>query len=403
MRMRKKHNPLLLTLLCIMLLPALQAQPPAESRYVLHFVGGNDMFYIPWQGNGATLDSLTAALKRHAAPLRNGQMYVCVCSYAASSAPETSAARMAYLRSNRVKSELIRQAGLTEDMFVTCRHTPSPYGEERLRNVVVVSFPATVEMVDRIAGPEAAARVRAWNRTATAPKQDPEGETPQPRTDTLPTRQTDTLAADTLEADVREAATEKAAGTDTLRQPQPLNPEPSHTASHSKAASYRFAISTNLLRWATLTPALGLEWRINHRFGVAAEAAFTRWSWDGGNRYYALLNISPEMRFYPGASGRFYTGLMMQAGSFNYKLGETGRQGDYLGAGVTAGYLLPVGQRLIINFGGALGYTHARYEKYRHNNGYDIRAGKKRKNYFGVNRIALSLVWTFGNPITHKQ
>ena len=91
-------------------------------------------------------------------------MYISVSSYAASANDILTSERMAYIRNNRIKSELITQGGLTEQMFVTDRAIPSSYGKEKLRNVVVVTFPASVEKVAEIAGIEAARRVEKYNK-----------------------------------------------------------------------------------------------------------------------------------------------------------------------------------------------------------------------------------------------
>lgn len=96
----------------------------------------------------------------------------------------------------------------------------------------------------------------------------------------------------------------------------------------------------NLLRWATLTPDLGIEWRINRHVGIAVNGTWASWSWDDKNRRYALWEVAPEVRWYLGKEKRGYIGAMYKAGQFNYKLSETGRQGDLMGGGIVGGYQL---------------------------------------------------------------
>ena len=43
---------------------------------------------------------------------------------------------------------------------------------------------------------------------------------------------------------------------------------------------------------------------------------------------------------------RGYLGVMYHAGEFNYKLGDTGKQGDLMGGGLTGGYLLKLNRTL---------------------------------------------------------
>ena len=38
--------------------------------YTFRFVTGDDMFYVPWSGNGAELDRLLACVRDHKADIR---------------------------------------------------------------------------------------------------------------------------------------------------------------------------------------------------------------------------------------------------------------------------------------------------------------------------------------------
>ncbi|WP_294614751.1 hypothetical protein [uncultured Bacteroides sp.] len=123
-----------LSLFLLLLLP-LAAQEKGGSEYVFRFVPVKDMFYIPYRQNGTELERLCDTLSVCLPQLRSGRMYVNVSSYAASPTSDLSAQRMAYLRNNRVKAELIRQVGMTEKMFVTDRIIPHGYGPDDLRNL----------------------------------------------------------------------------------------------------------------------------------------------------------------------------------------------------------------------------------------------------------------------------
>ena len=50
---------------------------------------------------------------------------------------------------------------------------------------------------------------------------------------------------------------------------------PSETAVSSD--SYTISLRANLLRWATLTPDLGLEWRISPSVGIMVNGSWTSW------------------------------------------------------------------------------------------------------------------------------
>ena len=166
------------------------------------------------------------------------------------------------------------------------------------------------------------------------------------------------------------------------------------TSSRTDNTDYgTLSLRANLLRWATLTPDLGIGWRINRNWSVQVNGTWTSWSWDGKNRRYALWEVSPEIRYYPGKMKRGYLGVMYHAGEFNYKLGDTGKQGDLMGGGLTGGYLLKLNRALSLDFSLGIGCTHAEYEKYTVIDGVRVKQGKTDKNYWGVNRLGIGLVW----------
>lgn len=161
----------------------------------------------------------------------------------------------------------------------------------------------------------------------------------------------------------------------------------------TQVAPYHFALRANLLRWATLTPDLGIEWRINRDWSVLVNGSWTSWSWDNKDRKYALWEIAPEVHYYIGKEKRGYVGAMYKAGSFNYKLSETGKQGDIMGGGITGGYVLRLNRTLSMDFSLGLGYIHADYDKYVVIDGVRVRRGSETKNWWGPVSAGVTLVW----------
>ncbi len=154
---------------------------------------------------------------------------------------------------------------------------------------------------------------------------------------------------------------------------------------------HRFFLRANLLRWATLTPDIGAEWRLSRRWGVTVDGAWTSWSWQNADRRYATWHVSPGVRYYPGKTPNVHVGAEFHAGKFNYKLGTTGRQGSYRGGGLTAGYRLPLNRSFALDFSAGLGYTRLKYDKYRLINGVRVEQGSVRKGRWGVNGVEISL------------
>ena len=153
------------------------------------------------------------------------------------------------------------------------------------------------------------------------------------------------------------------------------------------------SLRANLLRWATLTPDLGVEWRICPSWGIAVNSSWTSWSWNDKDRRYALWEVAPEVRYYMGEKKAWYLGAMFKAGQFNYKLSETGKQGDLMGGGITAGYQLRLNKALALDFNLGLGYLNADFEKYEVIDGVRVRRGNETKNWCGPINAGVTLVW----------
>lgn len=361
-----------------------------NEMYEFHFVPQKDMFYVPWNGNGTEPTRLLKCIEENRTAITEGRMYLLVTSYGVAENTGQTAKEMARIRRNRVKSELILRAGIKEENFVTDRMYTEPYrkGNKSVWNVVVVMVPASVIKVAEIAGEEAAAKV---DNKATGGASEYECPATEEKTKAR------CLAAERKEKEViaaKQADREHRA----VEQAETERPEAEEISGRMEKnvcteTSYTLALRVNLLRWATLTPDLGLEWRINSSWGILVNGTWTSWSWNDKNRRYALWEVSPEVRHYIGEEKRGYIGAMYQAGQFNYKLSGTGRQGDLMGGGLTGGYRLELSRLLALDFSLGIGCTHADYDSYTVIDGVRVRQGESSKNYWGVNHVGITLVW----------
>ena len=159
------------------------------------------------------------------------------------------------------------------------------------------------------------------------------------------------------------------------------------------ADRYTLSLRANLLRWATLTPDLGIEWRISPSVGIMVNGSWTSWTWNDNARRYALWEVAPEVRWYLGDARRWYVGAMFKAGQFNYMFSGTGRQGDLLGGGITGGYQLKLTEALSMDFTLGLGYLNADTEKYEVIDGVRVRNGNETKHWIGPINAGVTLVW----------
>ena len=394
--MKKSKQLLLITaLLFIWELPVI-AQQPTDTTYIFRFVPNDDMFYVPWNGNDRSLHQLLNILEKNKKQLQAGQMYISVSSYAASANDIQTSERMAYIRNNRIKSELITQGGLTEQMFVTDRAIPSSYGKEQLHNVVVVTFPASVEKVAEIAGIEAARRVENYNkeRSGKAERERQfieQAAREKAEAERLSKEQAEREHLAAQEKARKQAETERLAAE--REEKERAETERLAAEAAAKAKAHSLSLRANLLRWGTLTPDLGVEWRLNRHVGILVNGSYTSWTWNSNDHRYALWEIAPEARYYIGKEKRGYIGAIYKAGSFNYKLSEIGKQGNLMGGGLTGGYQLKLNKALNLDFSLALGCLHADYDKYIVIDGIRVRQGKETKNWWGPISAGVTLVW----------
>ncbi len=321
------------------------AQQKTDTTYTFRFVSQKDMFYVPWNGNDTELSRLLECIENNKATILDGKLPLLVDGFCNSQSSEAENLATAKIRANRVKSELITRAKIKEENFITHNHAT---GGDFV--IVRLTVPAKEIAVTDAEAERLVAEKRA---------------------------EQERLAAEKAEA-------EKAALQNTL----------AGTPSENKITNdYHLSLRANLLRWATLTPDLGLEWRICPSWGIAVNGSWTSWSWSDKDRRYALWEVAPEIRYYMGEKKAWYLGALFKAGQFNYKLSETGKQGDLMGGGITAGYQLRLNKALALDFNLGLGYLNADFEKYEVIDGVRVRRGNETKDWWGPINAGVTLVW----------
>ena len=333
--------------------------PRADKSVTFRFRSGGDMFIL--KGNRAELERLCSLIDDYRAEIAKGTMPVCVDGYCASLPTPKENLHTAFIRANRVKSELITRKGLKEADFITHNYATAcaaPDGKS-YRDLVVVTLriPAKVE---------------------------PAAE-PQPET---------VMEQPAAPEPVAEPAPQE------TPQREPATPEPVAET----APLYKFAVRTNVLYDAFLLPTLGVEWRVNRDLGVKLDGSLAWWSGSNG-KVQKMWMLSPEVRWYLLRDKRFYVGLSGNYGEYNlykYALGgilskDTGYQGSLWNAGAVVGYQLRLSRSFSVDFNLGLGYTRYEYDNFGVTDG--VRVYKERgktKNFWGPTQAGISLVWTIG-------
>lgn len=361
---------IILTLLLVLSLLPLSAQEKADTSYVFRFVPREDMFYVPFGENGKELQRLQECVERYKAHILAGKIPLHVDGYSISASTEAENLAVAKTRSNRVKSELITRSGLVEKCFITRNHaTDGDFVTVRLAIPAEKDTPdSTQAKADSIAAERAKAEQAEKARLAAKEER---------------------LAAERAEQERRTA--EEAARKAELERTEAER----LAAEETEKDDYTLSLRANLLRWATLTPDLGIEWRVNPSWGIVVNGSWTSWTWNGKDRRYALWEVSPEVRYYIGKEKCGYIGAMYKAGQFNYKLSATGKQGDLMGGGIVGGYQLKLNDALSLDFNLGIGCVHADYEKYEVIDGVRVRRGTESRNWWGPVNAGVTLVWQF--------
>lgn len=387
--MSKTINTLLILALalCVCSVSYGQADRPAaeEKTATFRFVAGNDMFYIPWSGNSAELERLYALADEYRAEIASGAMPVYVDGYCASQPTESANLKTAFIRANRVKSELITNKGLKESDFITKNYAAAYDGK---RDMVVV----TLRIPARTDDTEVAAR-RAEQERLAADKAERER---------LAAEQAARERAEAERLAAEQAERERAEAEHLAKEQAEAERLAEQAA--AKAKPYCVAVRTNLLYDAMLLPTIGLEWRVNPSLGVKLDGSL---SWWGGNtgKVQKMWLLNPEVRWYLLDSKRFYAGVSGSYGEYNiykYPLGnllkdDTGYQGTLWNAGVTVGYQLCLSRQFSVDFNLGIGYTCSEYDSFGMTDKVRVyKTRDKTKNFWGPTQAGISLVWTIG-------
>jgi len=183
-----------------------------------------------------------------------------------------------------------------------------------------------------------------------------------------------------------------------------------------------FAIKTNLLPWAGITPDFkrttfmpNLEGEVyfGDRWSVSASALYANWKYSGGEKFWGYTAYSVEPRVWIKGDGLFrgfYVGVYGQAGDFNEQKGRidtegtettTNVTGDYWDAGISAGYMLPLSKHWCAELSLRGGYRSASYDKYTRSVTpdkifhYDDNLSGK-KNQFTLTGVRINIVYRIG-------
>lgn len=170
------------------------------------------------------------------------------------------------------------------------------------------------------------------------------------------------------------------------------------------SAGPRFALKTNLLYWAALTPNIEAEYYFARRWSLNLEYQGAWWSNPQNHQYFRIMAASPEIRFWVAHREHFrghFFGLYGGVGSYEFmRKAQSGVQGEfYISGGISYGYSFRVGRRLRMEASIGIGYLLTEYREYHWDAGCYVYDRTKRQTFIGPTKAKLTLtypLWWFG-------
>lgn len=182
--------------------------------------------------------------------------------------------------------------------------------------------------------------------------------------------------------------------------------EPGDNRQSSSAASartFKLALKSNLLFDLMGAPNIGIEYPIGDDFSVSASGAFAYWRI---NNSYALQTLQGglDAKYWfnqrKGALTGWNAGLYgVYGGRYDVQWKQGWQGSSFFSAGLVAGYALPVGKCLNLEFALAAGWFHTPEARhYERLNGERLLWQQTRSNVnrFSLTKVQVNLVWLIG-------
>lgn len=157
----------------------------------------------------------------------------------------------------------------------------------------------------------------------------------------------------------------------------------------------RFAVNTNVASDALLLPSLGMEMSVGKQSTLNLNMMYGPKMLMKENM--SVLAINPEYRYYVSGLPMFglYVGAEAVFSSYNLTISDKRYEGDAAGGGISFGYVLPLTQRLVVDFHSSLGMVAYRQKEYYKGDDYDFQYttmdGLLRANAKGYNLVPMRI------------
>ena len=353
----------------------------SDSTFVFHYPPCIQMFKADYKSNRQTLQ----LLKKRLQTFSKGKDTLYVIGYSGECDNDSRNRRTAFHRCNNLKGFLINYYGLRERDFKTVN---TPHNHPDLGDIVVISYsslPLLKQMEEDV------------SKSLPAEKEQKTEEiTPVVvEKETEPVREEQEIKEEIQQAEQQATPVQQEVKSDLERTDQPMQTDKSVSA--PQTSSRYVAVKTNLAAWAGTIMNLAADVQVSEHFSVELPVLWCPW-YVSDKHAVKTFTIQPEARYWLSKPGKgHFFGVHAHVGWFNVKWNRDRYQDTdrpLLGAGISYGYLLPFNAHWAGEFTLGAGYANMRYDTY-YNIDNGARIDTRTKNYWGITRVGLSVVYRF--------
>lgn len=160
-------------------------------------------------------------------------------------------------------------------------------------------------------------------------------------------------------------------------------------------------VKTNIVNWLMAISNFSLEADLSQHWSVTLPVSFSAWNYFSSTVKFRTLSFYPEIRYWTSEhQDGWFAGVHYGIAWYNFAIGKKYRTQDKgghtpaIGAGVAAGYRLPIhkNNRWQLEFSLGLGIYRLHHDKFLNtHNGPWVR--RERKIYFGPDHLSISLAY----------
>lgn len=351
----------------------------SDSTFIFHYPPCIQMFKTDYKSNRQTLQ----LLKQRLQTFSKGKDTLYVNGYSGECDNDSRNRRTAFHRCNNLKGYLINYYGLRERDFKTVN---TPHNHPELGDIVVISYsslPLLKQMEEDVPKSLPAEKEQKIEKITPVVVEK----------ETEPVREEQDIKEEIQQAEQQTVTAKEKAEAITAQPEQTVKITPETASSSGRY----LAVKTNLAAWAGTILNVAADVQVSEHFSVELPVLWCPW-YVSDKHAVKTFTIQPEARYWlskPG-EGHFF-GVHAHIGWFNVKWNRDRYQDTdrpLLGTGISYGYLLPFNEHWAGEFTLGAGYANMRYDTY-YNIDNGARIDTRTKNYWGITRVGLSVVYRF--------